>query len=178
MLLPPPAKPKIKKGARRSRSASIFETDQDAADHIDGGIWPAEDLQMAIDDWEDKTGHALGPDDVDQVAKLVTWCFVKWDDLQYDQCELLGSVLEQEPDDQLLGTHRPLVTRPFTPPLSVRWGDTSPPGRSRFRYSRQPNVSSGKQRQQSLASHPTSSQTASSEVYVPPCATSVGLRAD
>ncbi|WRT67913.1 uncharacterized protein IL334_004887 [Kwoniella shivajii] len=49
------------------------------------GQEPPRDMQMDIDLWEEKTNRDLDEDDIDEVAGLVTWCFVKWDDLQYDQ---------------------------------------------------------------------------------------------
>lgn len=91
MLLPPSprdkGKFKQKRKTGRSRSNSTFETAEDASRFFKDGLEPPKDKQMDIDDWEEESGRELGPDDVDQVAKLVTWCYVKWDDLQYEQCE-------------------------------------------------------------------------------------------
>ncbi|OCF72795.1 hypothetical protein I204_06024 [Kwoniella mangroviensis CBS 8886] len=108
MLLPPRQRAKLsttKRGKRimsTSLSASASETGQgnssalangerSPADEMrrqyglrDGQKPPAE-MQMDIDTWEEKAGRELDEDDVDEVAGLVTWCFVKWDDLQYDQ---------------------------------------------------------------------------------------------
>ena len=61
--------------------------DEEAKKGFKDGIEPPADSQVDIDDWEEETGRHLTPDDVDQVARLVTWCYVKWDDLQYEQCE-------------------------------------------------------------------------------------------
>jgi hypothetical protein len=55
------------------------------------GIEPRSDEQMNIDDWEEETGRELNENDADEVAKLVTWYYVKWDDLQYDQCKSASS---------------------------------------------------------------------------------------
>lgn len=89
MLLPPPRQPKGKAKKGRSRSSSVFEARQDASEVYYDGIEPAKEDQMDIDDWEEATGKQLGPEDVDQVIKLVSWCYVKWDDLQYEQCKQL-----------------------------------------------------------------------------------------
>jgi len=93
MLLPPP--PKAKKNARKyisrnkRNSSELIETPDygDAIETMVDGIEPSADDQMNIDDWEEATGRELNEDDVDEVAKLITWYYVKWDDLQYDQCE-------------------------------------------------------------------------------------------
>lgn len=89
MVLPPSSKAKSKTKTKisRSRSQSVFELDEDARKGLKDGIEPPANQQIDIDEWEQETGRELGSDDVDQVAKLVTWCYVKWDDLQYDQCE-------------------------------------------------------------------------------------------
>ncbi|WVR06458.1 hypothetical protein IAU60_003489 [Kwoniella sp. DSM 27419] len=49
------------------------------------GQQPPSDMLMAIDEYEQSARRVLNADDVDEVAGLITWCFVKWDDLQYDQ---------------------------------------------------------------------------------------------
>jgi hypothetical protein len=93
MLLPPPAK--AKKNARKNisrnqrNSSELTETPDygDATGTMVDGIEPSADDQMNIDDWEEATGRELNEDDVDEVAKLITWYYVKWDDLQYDQCQ-------------------------------------------------------------------------------------------
>jgi hypothetical protein len=93
MLLRTP--PRAKKNARKNLSKSRRNTSEltespdygDATETMVDGIEPPADLQMNIDDWEEATGRELGEDDVDEVAKLITWYYVKWDDLQYDQCE-------------------------------------------------------------------------------------------
>jgi hypothetical protein len=93
MLLPPPPKmkkkppKKISRNTRNTSESSITPDYGDATTDMVDGIEPYSDKQMHIDDWEETTGRALGEDDVDEVAKLVTWYYVKWDDLQYDQCK-------------------------------------------------------------------------------------------
>jgi hypothetical protein len=38
-----------------------------------------------IDRWEQLANRKLGPEDVDDIAHLVSWIYVKWDDLQYSE---------------------------------------------------------------------------------------------
>lgn len=52
---------------------------------IRDGIQPPESGAVWIDTWEEMTDRALTEDDLDEIAPLVTWSFVKWCDLQYDQ---------------------------------------------------------------------------------------------
>ena len=40
------------------------------------GLEPPASDQMEIDEWERQTGRVLTEEDVDEVAGLVTWCFV------------------------------------------------------------------------------------------------------
>ena len=87
MLLPPIPKAKGKGRKNNSRSASTEASGDATIDTIDG-IEPPRDQQVGIDDWEREAGRKLDEDDVEEVAKLVTWYYVKWDDLQYDQCQL------------------------------------------------------------------------------------------
>jgi hypothetical protein len=99
MLLPPPSKaPKAKSKAnghaktatsnRRgqrvilSASASTGSPEVGEWSHqatIRDGIEPPFEEQMDIDDWEEATGRVLDGDDVDEVAGLVTWCYVRSD---------------------------------------------------------------------------------------------------
>lgn len=91
MLLPPPTKPKSKakpqaskKNARNQRvivSASMSASSSSNGDtftqaSIVDGIEPPKSEQMPIDEWEEATGRELDDRDVDEVAGLVTWCFV------------------------------------------------------------------------------------------------------
>lgn len=86
MLLPP--QPGAKANPKRSKARpDVFEVDEEDLRALKDGVEPPSDAQMEIDDWEEETGRDLGPDDVDRVARLVTWCYVKWDDLQYEQCK-------------------------------------------------------------------------------------------
>jgi hypothetical protein len=89
MLLPPPSKAKGKgrKNVSRSTSTDLAESVDATIDMVDG-IEPSREQQVSIDDWELATGRNLDENDVEEVAKLVTWYYVKWDDLQYDQCQL------------------------------------------------------------------------------------------
>jgi hypothetical protein len=90
MLLPPVAKPKGKgkSSARTDSSTSVdLSIHGDATDTMDDGIEPSADQRVSIDDWEERASIALDESDVNHVAKMVTWCYVKWDDLQYDQCK-------------------------------------------------------------------------------------------
>lgn len=68
--------------------------------HTDG-LEPPDGDRVPIDDWEISTGRTLTDKDIEEVAGLVSWCYVrfrfvgntqanekvKWDDLQYDQCK-------------------------------------------------------------------------------------------
>ncbi|WVQ83032.1 hypothetical protein IAT38_005170 [Cryptococcus sp. DSM 104549] len=49
------------------------------------GIQPPEHMRVELDEWERLAKRQLEEEDVDEVAGLVSWCLVKWDDLQYDQ---------------------------------------------------------------------------------------------
>ncbi|OCF38336.1 hypothetical protein I317_07902 [Kwoniella heveanensis CBS 569] len=49
------------------------------------GAQPPKDIMVDIDSWEEHTGRELDESDVDEISELAMWCFVKWDDLQYDQ---------------------------------------------------------------------------------------------
>lgn len=87
MLLPPKPslkklKPQVKRGIRIV-SESPSESSKHSRRTSDGlvhsrpdGIEPTSDEQMGIDDWEKQTGRILSDIDVDEVAGLVTWCFV------------------------------------------------------------------------------------------------------
>jgi hypothetical protein len=73
---------------------SSDEESEDEPDPLDSlpelpdGVEPDPADRIEIDDWEKQTRRKLEAEDVDEVARLATWCFVKWDDLQHDQCEL------------------------------------------------------------------------------------------
>ncbi|WWD18597.1 hypothetical protein CI109_103050 [Kwoniella shandongensis] len=105
MLLPPGdyKKKSLDKNSRRilSPSASTSERSSptpsgagSAANRVEElrtelglkeGIQPPQDMRVEIDEWERRTGRELQEGDVDELAGLVSWCFVKWDDLQYEQ---------------------------------------------------------------------------------------------
>lgn len=88
-LLPPPNRKK--KG--RSKKIARISSDSEREIQYDGPDGVAPDLEdmIAIDDWEKMAGRQLDEDDVDEIAGMVTWCYAKWDDLQYEQCELPNS---------------------------------------------------------------------------------------
>ncbi|ORY25961.1 SNF2 family N-terminal domain-domain-containing protein [Naematelia encephala] len=56
-----------------------------SATGLPDGLMPPPEKRLDIDLWEEAAGRDLTEDDLDEVAPLVTWCFFKWDDLQYDQ---------------------------------------------------------------------------------------------
>ncbi|EIW67468.1 hypothetical protein TREMEDRAFT_40234, partial [Tremella mesenterica DSM 1558] len=101
MLFPPKHRLSIKKGRRsrvvsesasetpEPRSASALPSPGLRSPRIDG-IQPPPEEMIPIEEWEVKAGRKLGPGDVEDVAPWVTWAFVKWDDLQYDQCEFVS----------------------------------------------------------------------------------------
>ncbi|WWC62726.1 uncharacterized protein I303_105323 [Kwoniella dejecticola CBS 10117] len=65
---------------------AISPADQMRADHgLRDGQEPPGNMQVEIEEWERLSKRSLEEEDVEEVAGLVTWCFVKWDDLQYDQ---------------------------------------------------------------------------------------------
>ncbi|GMK53689.1 hypothetical protein CspeluHIS016_0102750 [Cutaneotrichosporon spelunceum] len=79
---------KTHKGANRRRVISSSDEDEDELDDEvvqRGGIQPPANAAVWIDDWEELAGRRLTRDDLDEIAPLVTWIFVKWCDLQYDQ---------------------------------------------------------------------------------------------
>ncbi|ORY30527.1 SNF2 family N-terminal domain-domain-containing protein [Naematelia encephala] len=93
MLLPPkPNNKKIDiKRRQRVLSDSASEMSEKAgilggsATGLPDGLMPPPEKRLDIDLWEEAAGRDLTEDDLDEVAPLVTWCFFKWDDLQYDQ---------------------------------------------------------------------------------------------
>ncbi|ORX37279.1 SNF2 family N-terminal domain-domain-containing protein [Kockovaella imperatae] len=93
MLLPPKKKRKPTKINRSKRILSASATPEPEVEATTlsprpDGVNPPEEEKMEIDEWEERSGRSLQPEDADEIAGLITWCFVKWDDLQYDQCEL------------------------------------------------------------------------------------------
>lgn len=83
-LIPPPHRKKTKKG-KTSRIESDSEDEELLYSGPDGLLPDAED-RVAVDEWEARAGRQLDEEDVDEIAGMVSWCLVKWDDLQYDQC--------------------------------------------------------------------------------------------
>ncbi|CAK9780669.1 hypothetical protein CC85DRAFT_293493 [Cutaneotrichosporon oleaginosum] len=89
-LAPPKNVRKFKtKGKKEKRKRVISSgSDEDELDDdvvLRDGIQPPTSAGVWIDDWEELTGRMLTRDDLDEIAPLVTWSFVKWRDLQYDQ---------------------------------------------------------------------------------------------
>jgi hypothetical protein len=91
MLLPPKLVGKTKPSRPAKRQARIIsesESETSKAEttmpkvavtkRLDGIEPPPEDM-MDIDTWETRTGRDLDEDDVDEVAGMVTWCFVSPD---------------------------------------------------------------------------------------------------
>ncbi|BEJ14072.1 hypothetical protein CspHIS471_0312460 [Cutaneotrichosporon sp. HIS471] len=88
-LFPPKnAKNLDKKGKKSNRNRVVSSSDEDELDdevvHRDG-IQPRANAAMWIKDWEELTERRLTRDDLDEIAPLITWSYVKWRDLQYDQ---------------------------------------------------------------------------------------------
>jgi hypothetical protein len=83
MLLPPKAEKKasIKRG---KRILSVSDTSARGSENPDGngdrpdGVEPPVADQMDIDTWESKAGRVLEEKDVDEVARMVSWCYVSW----------------------------------------------------------------------------------------------------
>jgi hypothetical protein len=77
-----------KKGKKVNRKRVMSSESEDELEvkviHRDG-IQPPASAAVWIDDWEEMAGRQLTRDDLDDIAPLVTWSFVKWRDLQYDQ---------------------------------------------------------------------------------------------
>jgi hypothetical protein len=100
MLLPPKVAKKKKnttrKTGRRVLTVSDSSSDTSAGEGASGGshrpdgIEPPKDDQVDIDVWEERTGRVLDENDVDEVAKLVTWCFVSFSPMPSAYSELMS----------------------------------------------------------------------------------------
>jgi hypothetical protein len=90
MLLPPkpvekkkPVRP-VKRQARiiseseSETSKAGTTTPKVPATERPDGIKPPHEDMVEINTWETRTGRELDEDDVDEVAGMVTWCFVSW----------------------------------------------------------------------------------------------------
>jgi hypothetical protein len=90
IMLLPPVEPKSKKKAvpsRRSRRVLSESATSESSDYPvllsptilgeSDGLEPPANQRMEIEEWERKTGRVLTGDDSDEVAGLVTWCFVR-----------------------------------------------------------------------------------------------------
>lgn len=80
-LLPP------KGGGRKAKRRIEDSDDEDESPlkRLQDGIAPPTSLAVPIRDWELRAGRQLTADDIDEVAPLVTWALVKWQNLQYDE---------------------------------------------------------------------------------------------
>ena len=96
------AKAKAKAKNPRNRVLSSEPSSEEEPDPLDDlpplpdGLEPDAEDRIEIDEWEKLNKRSLDEEDVEEVAKLASWCFVKWDDLQYDQCELRISCSARE----------------------------------------------------------------------------------
>ncbi len=75
-----------KSQAKRKEKHAVLTDTEDGAVEIDRqhGELLNEDDMISIDDWESKN-RKLTPEDADELAPLVAWCYAKWVDLQYEQ---------------------------------------------------------------------------------------------
>lgn len=85
MLLPPKAVPKRKALAPKRGKRIMSETPSDQSSEQDGisnlhnlpdGLEPSGAFRMDIDEWEEKSRRELSENDVDDVAGMVTCCYV------------------------------------------------------------------------------------------------------
>lgn len=100
MLLPPKLVVRKKFGRPAKRQARIISesesetsktgttTPKVAATERPDGIEPPPEDMMDIDTWEARTGRDLDEDDVDEVAGMVTWCFVSLGPKSCDQASV------------------------------------------------------------------------------------------
>ena len=108
MLLPPKSVKKANNAKRNNRILSASPTSSGSEkkgvngsnelagpnkDEIErsikrDGVEPPEEERMDIDDWEKKAGRVLTEEDVDEVARMVTWCFVTPFPFASDNCIL------------------------------------------------------------------------------------------
>jgi hypothetical protein len=86
LRMPPQTDKKRPNKQPKNRIMSDSENETEL-DPLPDGLEPEPEDRIEIDEWEEQTGRELFEEDAESVAKYVTWCFVKWDDLQYDQCE-------------------------------------------------------------------------------------------
>lgn len=82
MLIPPIAK--RKKRIRQQRARILSESPSTASPEPDESSWTGPDglepplsQRIDVDEWERKRGRVLTQDDTDEVARLVSWCFVR-----------------------------------------------------------------------------------------------------
>lgn len=78
-LLPP------KKSRKAKRRIEDSDDEDDPSEILQDGIAPPTSLAVPIRNWELRAERQLTADDVDEVAPLVTWALIKWQNLQYDE---------------------------------------------------------------------------------------------
>lgn len=78
-LLPPKASRKAKRRIEDS------DDEDDLSEVLRDGIAPPTSLAVPIRNWELRAERQLTADDIDEVAPLVTWALIKWQNLQYDE---------------------------------------------------------------------------------------------
>jgi hypothetical protein len=85
MLLPSKTVKKQQPKKRGIRVLSVSDTSAGASENGDSagtnatrpdGLEPPREDQMSIDEWEKNAGRILEEEDVEEVAKMVVWCFV------------------------------------------------------------------------------------------------------
>ncbi|GBE77743.1 hypothetical protein SCP_0106250 [Sparassis crispa] len=91
----PPKSKKSKAKGRGKKRVQRMESDEEESEGenperlaaeaeraaaFDEGEQPSADLTETVDEYEERTGEPLTEDDIDRVV----WCFIKWDDMGYD----------------------------------------------------------------------------------------------
>lgn len=71
------------KGKGKHVATSDFEGEAEEIDRQNGEFLDENDM-ISIEQWEIEN-RKLTPEDADNMAPLVAWCYAKWVDLQYEQ---------------------------------------------------------------------------------------------
>lgn len=91
LFLPRADKPKKKKGAIPRRNTRILSesASSQASEPVEiatidmpsmpDGVEPPTSQRIDIDEWQRRAGRTLMEEDAEEVARLVTWCFVRQD---------------------------------------------------------------------------------------------------